>query len=148
MTVFGHICKVANGMFCISGPVARTGCCMPAWLGLKGQTGWARLQHTPRSMRKYYYYYYDKLMWCAVSSTDGCTMRGRQHAEPSSPTRTSATLPGKLFSPAFQCCSNHISKQLSSVAPLSFSAFCWHRPVDRISCRPWILDWSWNGREF
>ena len=51
-------------------------------------------------------------LWMLDNAVGGA-VRGRHCAEPSSPTRTAATLPGKLFSPAFQCCSNHISKWCS-----------------------------------
>jgi len=46
---------------------------------------------------------------CVTGSAVSGAGRGRHSTQPSSPTRTAATLPGKLFSPAFQPCSNHIS---------------------------------------
>jgi len=50
------------------------------------------------------------LAWDVTGNTGSGAVRGRHCPEPSSPTRTAATLPGKLFSPVFQYCSNHISK--------------------------------------
>jgi len=47
---------------------------------------------------------------CVTGNAGSVSVRGRHCPEPSSPTRTSATLPGKLFSPVFQCYSNHVSK--------------------------------------
>ena len=66
-------------------------------------------------------------VWCwlwTLDITGAGAVRGRHSTEPSSPTRTAATLPGKLFSPAFQCFSNHISKWSTDVRWLVLCEHC------------------------